>query len=547
MISNSLERNKKYILVLFKEKKFKKVIKYGKKLLKKIPDDTYLLNILGVSSIKLEDYQDAEKYFKKLLFFKQSAELYYNYGNIQKKIKNYKEAINSFNKAIKLNPNFSEAYNNLGNVNKLIDENDEAIKNYKKAIKNKKDNLEAYFNLANVLKENKQYKETKNIYEKILKINDNNIDAQNNLGAIYSILGNFSIAREYFKKVINKNNLFFESFKNYIDITKIDDSDEIFKKLKNMSVYNLSQKNKIDMFYSLSKGYLDQNKNEIGFEYLGKAKKLKKKLSNYSINFHKKLFTNIKNYFDIHHFNKIEHEIDIKNKPIFIVGMPRSGTTLIEQILSSHSDIYGAGELNYLPKIMEEINIKNDNNFEKIIKYIRFKYLKKLTKLSEKPFIIDKLPMNFRWIGFIINAFPEAKIIHLERNPMAVCWSNYKINFNDTGMNFTLSQKDTAEYYVLYDDLIKYWLEKYNKKIINVNYEKFVSNHEKGIEKIIKETDLEWQDNLKTYEKIQRPIETASLHQVREKIFKNSSQKWKKYEDYLKPMQDVLKANNINF
>tara|TARA_Y100000590_G_scaffold309050_1_gene348926 strand:- start:5333 stop:6976 length:1644 start_codon:yes stop_codon:yes gene_type:complete len=547
MISNSLERNKKYILVLFKEKKFKKVIKYGKKLLKKIPDDTYLLNILGVSSIKLEDYQDAEKYFKKLLFFKQSAELYYNYGNIQKKIKNYKEAINSFNKAIKLNPNFSEAYNNLGNVNKLIDENDEAIKNYKKAIKNKKDNLEAYFNLANVLKENKQYKETKNIYEKILKINDNNIDAQNNLGAIYSILGNFSIAREYFKKVINKNNLFLESYKNYIDITKIDDSDEIFKKLKNMSVYNLSQKNKIDMFYSLSKGYLDQNKNEIGFEYLGKAKKLKKKLSNYSINFHKKLFTNIKNYFDIHHFNKIEHEIDIKNKPIFIVGMPRSGTTLIEQILSSHSDIYGAGELNYLPKIMEEINIKNDNNFEKIIKYIRFKYLKKLTKLSEKPFIIDKLPMNFRWIGFIINAFPEAKIIHLERNPMAVCWSNYKINFNDTGMNFTLSQKDTAEYYVLYDDLIKYWLEKYNKKIINVNYEKFVSNHEKGIEKIIKETDLEWQDNLKTYEKIQRPIETASLHQVREKIFKNSSQKWKKYEDYLKPMQDVLKANNINF
>ena len=547
MISNSLERNKKYILVLFKEKKFKKVIKYGKKLLKKIPDDTYLLNILGVSSIKLEDYQDAEKYFKKLLFFKQSAELYYNYGNIQKKIKNYKEAINSFNKAIKLNPNFSEAYNNLGNVNKLIDENDEAIKNYKKAIKNKKDNLEAYFNLANVLKENKQYKETKNIYEKILKINDNNIDAQNNLGAIYSILGNFSIAREYFKKVINKNNLFLENYKNYIDITKIDDSDEIFKKLKNMSVYNLSQKNKIDMFYSLSKGYLDQNKNEIGFEYLGKAKKLKKKLSNYSINFHKKLFTNIKNYFDIHHFNKIEHEIDIKNKPIFIVGMPRSGTTLIEQILSSHSDIYGAGELNYLPKIMEEINIKNDNNFEKIIKYIRFKYLKKLTKLSEKPFIIDKLPMNFRWIGFIINAFPEAKIIHLERNPMAVCWSNYKINFNDTGMNFTLSQKDTAEYYVLYDDLIKYWLEKYNKKIINVNYEKFVSNHEKGIEKIIKETDLEWQDNLKTYEKIQRPIETASLHQVREKIFKNSSQKWKKYEDYLKPMQDVLKANNINF
>ena len=84
-------------------------------------------------------------------------------------------------------------------------------------------------------------------------------------------------------------------------------------------------------------------------------------------------------------------------------------------------------------------------------------------------YIIDKLPINFKWIGFIIKAFPDAKIIHMERNPMAVCWSNYKINFRDSGMEFTLSQKDIAEYYLLYHDLMKFWNEKFGNKIININ------------------------------------------------------------------------------
>ena len=116
----SLKKNKKEIFIFYKEKKYKKVLKYGEKLIKKIPNDYELINILGVSSINLEEFREAEKYFKKLLSLKQTPELYYNYANILKKLKKYKEAINFFNKAISLNPNFSEAYNNLGNTNKSI-------------------------------------------------------------------------------------------------------------------------------------------------------------------------------------------------------------------------------------------------------------------------------------------------------------------------------------------------------------------------------------------------------------------------------------------
>jgi len=544
---NNFVQDKKIILNLFKEKKFNKVIKLGKKLLKKNPNDLNLIYILGLSYINVENFRDAESYFKKLLLLKETSEFYYIYGNILKKLKNYNEAINSFNKAISLNSNFSEAYNNLGNTKKLINKNDEAIDHYQKAISIKDDNIEAHFNLANILKENKKFNEVKLIYEKILKIDKNNVIALNDLGAVNLILGNVKIARKYFEKILKINISHFKSYKNYTSITKIDQRNDIFKKLENVNLDNLSEQNKIYIFSSLSKGYFDQNKSKLGFQYLEKLNKIKIEQSNFSINNQKKLFKSIKDFFHTNNLTNIEHQDKIKSKPIFILGMPRSGTTLLEQILSSHSEIYGAGELNYLPKIIDKINIKKHENFTSIIKIIRSDYYKKIIKLSNKPYIIDKLPMNFRWIGFIIKAFPEAKIIHLERNSMAVCWSNYKTNFVDSGMDFTLSQQNIAEYYALYFDLMKFWFEKFDNKIININYEKFVIDHEKGIKEVIDKLNLKWQDKLKNYDANKRPVETASFLQVRNKIIKNTSEKWKKYQDYLETMQKILKANNIKF
>ncbi len=547
MILNKILEERKKIIFLFNNKKFNKVIKLGKALLRKSPNDFDLLNIMSLSSIKIENFEESKKYYKALLKIKQTPELYYNYGKILKKLNLFNEAIDAFHEAIKLNPIFAEAYNNLGNTQKLINEKQDAIKNYKKSIELKKENLEAYFNLANILKEEKNYNEAKIFYEKILNIDNKNFNAQNNLGAINSILGNLNLARDFFKKSIENNNLSFESYKNYIDITKISKDDEIFKKLEKITLKNLNDKNKIDINYSLSKGYFDQNKNEIGFTYLEKAKKLKTQQSNFSIKSQKKLFINIKKFFDKNYLNIINHNFKIKCKPIFIVGMPRSGTTLIEQILSSHSKIYGAGELDYMPKIMEKIKFEEVNSFEKTINRIRLEYNNKLIEISGKSYVTDKLPMNFKWIGFIIKAFPEAKIIHLERNPMAVCWSNYKINFNNIGMEFALNQKDIANYYILYNDLMKFWFNKFGNEIININYEKFVLNPEQNTKKIIGELNLLWEDNLKNHSKNERPIETASLHQARGKIFKNSSEQWKNYQNFLKPIQEIFSKNNINF
>ena len=547
MISNKFIQDKKKVISFFNEKKFAKSIKLAKKLVKKNSFDFDLLYILGFSSVNLKNYFDAEIYFKKLLSVKESAEIYYMYGNVQKKLKNYDTAIKNFENAINLNSNFSEAYNNLGNTKKLINKNSEAIKNFEKAIKTKNNNLEAHFNLAAILRENKKYKECKTIYENILKIDKNNLNAKNDLGTANSILGNIDVARKCFKEVLKKNNSFYKSYKNYLAITKIEKQDKLFKQLENLNITDLDEKNKIDIFYSLSKGYFDLNQKKIGFEYLEKAKILKKKNSSFSIKTQYKLFKDIKNYFEINNSEVNNNKIEIKNIPIFILGMPRSGTTLIEQIISSHSEVFGAGELFFLPMIMDKINLNLDNDFQEITNKIRYEYSQKLSNISDKKYIIDKLPMNFRWIGFILKSFPEAKIIHLDRNPMAVCWSNYKINFNNTGMDFSLNQEDLAEYFVLYRELMKFWLDKFNKEIININYENFVLNYDSEIKKIIDKLKLNWEDNVKEYYKNQRPIETASLQQARKKVYQKSSETWKKYKDFLNPMQKILKENKIIF
>ena len=155
--------------------------------------------------------------------------------------------------------------------------------------------------------------------------------------------------------------------------------------------------------------------------------------------------------------------------------------------------------------------------------------------------------MNFRWIGFIIKAFPEAKIIHIQRNPMAICWSNYKINFPDPGMDFSLSQKNTAEYYILYNNLMQFWLDNLKNKIINIQYENFVNDFENETKSLIEKIGINWEQNIKNYDKNNRPVQTASLLQVRGKIKKNTSEEWKKYKDKLKIMQETLKSASIEF
>ena len=450
--------------------------------------------------------------------------------------------------AVSLDENFSEAYNNLANTQKKMDLIEDAISNYTKAIKSKKNNIEAYYNLANLFKSEKNFIQAIENYKKVVELNKNFIEAYNNIGTIYSMLGNFDESKKYFKLALEKDELFEDSYKNYVLSTKIKPDDEIFLKLKKIiENKTLTEEKKKLMYFSISKAYFDLGNNDIAFSYLEKANDLKLKDSEYSHKKQSKNFKRIKEYFSTNKFSEIKTLNYYNSKPIFILGMPRSGTSLIEQIISNHSEVYGGGELHILPSILDNFEWEKNNSFIETFAEIKERYMSNLIKISKNKFITDKLPGNFRWIGFIVNSLPEAKIVHIERNPMAICWSNYKSNFNNTGMIFTHKQEYIAEYYMLYRDLMNFWKKKYSDKIININYEEFVQDYEENVRKLFNKLDLKWENQVLDFHKNNRPVETASFFQVRSKVYKNSSEQWKKYQSYLKPMMNVLKKNDIYF
>ena len=238
-----------------------------------------------------------------------------------------------------------------------------------------------------------------------------------------------------------------------------------------------------------------------------------------------------------------------QDKIIFILGMPRSGTSLVEQIISSHSQVIGGGELPILPKIIknnfmssqkidaEKFNeIINDplkielinRNYKNFIKYFNIK----------NNFITDKAPLNFRWIGFIKVLFPNAKIIHCQRDPKNNCLSMYK-NLFEGGLGFSYDENDLVKFYKTYKNLMSFWKAKKHNDILEISYEELVKDNREQIKRILKYCELEWEENCLNFYNNKNPIKTMSTAQEKP-IYKSSLSAYEKYRDYLKIIENNL-------
>ena len=549
MKKNYSDHNKHNIIQLFKEKKFKKISKISKTFLEKYKTDTDVLHLVIISEINCNNLIKAENLTKKLLDIKESKEIYYLYGNILKLQNKYEEAITAYKKSIKLDETFSEAYNNLANVQKKIELIDEAYRNYEKSIEYNKRNLQAYFNLANLFRSEKKFDLAIINFKHVINIDENFVQAYSNIGQIYASLGIVMEAEKYLQLAIEKDGQHIESYKSYFLLKKIKEDDKIYLKLKNLinndQIKNIEKQN---MLYSLSKASFDIGKDNEAFTFLEKANELRLREVKFSQKKIEKNYQRLKDIFSKIYEKKIEFYEEYNSYPIFILGMPRSGTSLLEQIISNHSMVYGGGELSLLTNTINKFDNELDFNFLDTLTKIRDDYLFNLNKLSKKKYITDKLPGNFKFIGIILESIPEAKIIHVERNPMAVCWSNYKSNFlSNNGMEYTLRQKDIAEFFTSYNNLMKFWSEKFPGKIINIDYENLIENYEFEVKNLLLKLNLKWEDQVLKFYENKRSVDTASFMQVREKIYKNSSEQWKKYQNFLSPMIETLTKNNIKF
>ena len=221
-------------------------------------------------------------------------------------------------------------------------------------------------------------------------------------------------------------------------------------------------------------------------------------------------------------------------RPIFIVGMPRSGTSLVEQILSMHSQVSALGELEYVNKYGFKLAIGVEPPSKKSLKTFRRKYLSAVTKLvRSKSIFTDKMPINFRYLKLLSLAIPEAKFIHVTRDPRAVCWSNFRHFFASDGMRYTSDLSDIISYYRDYRDLCTVWEREHDINLFNLDYETLVTDHPGEIAKLLADVGLKFESSCLTPEKSNRLVSTASQRQVIKPIYSDSSEQWRNYSSHL--------------
>ena len=244
-----------------------------------------------------------------------------------------------------------------------------------------------------------------------------------------------------------------------------------------------------------------------------------------------------------------------EKKPIFIVGLPRTGTTLVERILSSHSQVASLGETLFLQMGLmrlsgvseravidtEIISALKDKNFSQLAAMYRDAVA---YRLGEEPRFIEKLPFNFLYAGFIAKAWPEANIIHLVRDPMDACFSMYKQVFT-WAYKFSYSLPDLGRYYVAYDRLRRHWKQILGERFIEVRYEDVVTNQESETRDLLHRLGLPFEAQCLDFEKNSAPSTTASSVQVRGKVHTGSVQKWRRFETQLEPLANYLREHGI--
>jgi tetratricopeptide (TPR) repeat protein len=348
-------------------------------------------------------------------------------------------------------------------------------------------------------------------------------------------------AAKNFRKAIEMNPGFTQSFYGLSRAEKISLSDPIFLLARKMNTdTKLSHDDQVYLKFFLASVYETNKNEELFFKYLNEGSEIKKIASNYSSKESAELFNKIQSIF-IKHMPELKESIkEIEKskkeiKPIFIVGMPRSGTSLLEQILSNHPLIFGAGEVNTLHSSLFNLfssEIEGKSLFDKLQK-IRVLYLDHLSIMTEKRIITDKLPLNFMWIGFIAYMFPTAKIIHIVRDPIATSFSIYKTLFANGSLNFSYGEEDIIEFYKLYEGIMQFWIKYLPDNLFTIRYEDLVNNPKSVMQSVFSYLDLPYDENVLNIENNTRSVTTASDLQIRDKIYKDSSKSWMKYEKNL--------------
>ena len=534
------------LINLYSQGQLQRALKQAETLVQQFPQSATLFNIQGAALKGLGQFDASVEAYNKALSIKPDyAEAYNNMGNALKEQGKLEEAIEAYNKALAIKPDYADAYNNMGNALQEQGKLEEAIEAYNKALAIKPDHADAYNNMGATLKEQGKLEEAIEAYNKALAIKPDYADAYNSMGITLKDQGKLEEAIEAYNKALAIKPDYAEAHRHLSILTKYTpDTAQISEVAALLQQAVINDSDRCNLLYTNAKMQEDLGDLNSAYASYVAGGGLRQKLLKYEFKQDEHLFDQIKRtapkFKDVARSAASE---TITHTPIFILGMPRSGTTLVEQIVSSHTEVTGAGELSYVSQFGTKLVAGLTTPTSEAVSVFRERYLTELAKRAEgQAFATDKMPQNFKYIALICAAFPEAKIVHVQRNAEATCWSNFKHYFASKGLGYSYSLRDTVAYYGLYKDLMHFWSQSYSERIYHLDYDKLTEDQEPETSSLIEYLGLNWEDACLSPQNNKRSVKTASQQQVRKKVYKGSSQAWRKYEPFLGGAFDELEA-----
>lgn len=552
------------------------------------PRDAEAWFMLSALNGQMERYDEAISCGLKAIALQHDyADAHYNLGQAYMHLGRLDEAALAYAEVLKREPGHSHALNTLGLIYAMQCKTGEAVEYYHKALKAKPDNAEAYANLGNALRDMGGAGEAETCYRTALRINPVLIKAQLGLGMTLLSQGRSDEALSAFDAVLAVELGSVEAVAGKaMVLEKQHEFDAALAMLQPLIEAECEQPRVLQAYFNVARhygkaaeaaamlekavanpvllpgdkaslcfqlgAYFDkQGDYDTAFEQFRQANAVH--MLSYSDPSKSLLrMDEIMRLFDAALFRTAPRAANTSVKPVFIVGMPRSGTTLTEQVLSSHPAVFGAGELPFIGDIAVRLPfLQGDGNAypvtlegkltQALLDEIAGSYLKQIDNLAppEALRVSDKMPHNFLHLGLIALMFPQAHIIHCKRNPLDTCLSIYTYPFN-AQHPYSADMRHLGEHYSKYQQLMQHWKKVLPLPMLEIQYEDMVADQEGMSRKLVEFCGLEWDDNCLRFYENKRVVNTISYDQVRRPIYRKSVERWRNYESHLDALKLAL-------
>lgn len=477
-------------------------------------------------------------------------------GLAEKSVGSTNKAIAAFSKAISLEAGRYDAAIELANQYAILLRHGDTLKLLKR-YEPRLGNSPIYLDMAaNIYSRLGLHASAWPLYRKANELQPGIDMFQANLAACAVYLGKIREAKDIYLKLLERHPKHQRNHYQLSRLERVKNSSHVEQMQTILEAARLPAEQNIFMYYAIGKELEDLERWQEAFHYYKLAGDAVASVANYDVGTDIELIDRIIEVCNSEWLATGSGRTgpDKQQKsPIFIVGLPRTGTTLTERIVSSHSQVESADETFFMPMLIQRVSgIQSRENMspaiigaaaKKNIGSIARGYLAAVNyRLSDKPIFIDKLPENFLYLGFIAKAFPDARIIHLKRNPMDSCFAMYKQSF----FKFAYTLESLGRYYVAYDRLRSHWQDVLKDRVIEVEYETLVADQEGQIRSLLDKLGLDFEQACLDFDQNEAPSATASAVQVREKAHTRSVEKWKRFASELQPLKDYLEKAGIN-